>query len=131
MKPDTRWWPTVYAIRHNPTGKIYVGSTKHLETRLRQHISALMGGRHSIEQMQKDCDEYGADYSFCILACLNCGSGFFINRIESLYMTILGTRDPARGYNYKDPTTDHTEVNRKWKALPFPAPSEPLDPRRG
>lgn len=99
---DRRRWPTVYAIRHNPTGKIYVGSTCWLENRLRQHIGQLREGYHPNKAMQDDCDKYGDDYSFCILYEGHPDIGLAVTKIEHLYMDILKTTDPEYGYNFKE-----------------------------
>lgn len=127
---DRRRWPTVYAIRHNPTGKIYVGSTGWLEMRLRQHINQLREGLHPNQTMQRDCDEYGDDYSFCILyECLP-NSGLVVTKIEHLYMEVLGTTDPRIGYNVNEGKTK-TNLDRV-KFFDIPScrlPEVCLDPR--
>ena len=95
----------VYAIRHNPTGKIYVGSTYHeVEFRVRQHIVKLRNHKHPIENMQSDFDEYGDDYSYFILF-LSSNTREVFDR-EKDYMSMLRTRDPEYGYNYKDHSYD-------------------------
>ena len=95
---------TVYAIRHNVTGRIYVGTTANLNDRIRSHVAALRSGRHPVELMQKDFDIYGDNLSFFILYDSHGFSGVVSFHIERLFMEILGTRDPSKGYNYKDPT---------------------------
>lgn len=97
----------VYALRHNPTGKIYVGSTESfggVENRVRQHIQRLKRGEHDVERMQEDCDRYGCDYSYFVLS--ETHDGYEARSQEKLFMTILGTRCPNLGYNYKDHTYD-------------------------
>ena len=44
----------VYVIRNLITGKVYVGSSYNIKGRLRRHLVALRGGKHSVEDMQKD-----------------------------------------------------------------------------
>ena len=99
---------TVYAIRHNPTGKIYVGRTERLNTRVHQHMTQLIKGTHPIERMQQDFDQYGNDYSLFILYDSKQSGNMTCEckTIESLFMTILDTRNPDKGYNYKDNSND-------------------------
>lgn len=112
----------VYALRHNPTGKIYVGSTNGLDSRLHEHMIALRNNRHTVPDMQRDYNQYGEDYSVCILA------DYLPNdigkvKIEALYMTILGTRDRSKGYNYLDVTNDVDLSKKKF----YPVVSKPID----
>jgi len=98
--------PTVYAIRHNVTGRIYVGATINLNRRIYEHITALRYKRHSIELMQEDFDTYGNDLSFFILFDSHKpgDTASYCFDIEKLYIEILGTRNPDKGYNYKEPS---------------------------
>lgn len=89
----------VYAIRHEPTGKVYVGSTNKLSERLSAHFTALKGGYHSNEAMQKDCTERGFSYSVFVLDLI---STFQDRNKEYLWIDALGSRNPTRGYNAGD-----------------------------
>lgn len=97
---------TVYAIRHNKTGRIYVGATNRLGNRIKQHIDALREGRHPNELMQSDFYKYGDDFSFCILHDFYRRDEGALYLVERMFMTILKTRNPEYGYNYKDNSTD-------------------------
>ena len=57
----------VYAIRHNVTNRVYIGSTCHVDKRFNEHISALRSHRHPVEDMQADFDRYGEDFSLTVL----------------------------------------------------------------
>lgn len=92
---------TIYAIRHNPTGKIYIGRTNRLAERIQTHLSALKGNRHHVERMQDDCNRYGFDYSLFVLDDERSYS-YDKHKSESYYQLLFGTRDPERGYNYKE-----------------------------
>lgn len=46
MIRDLKDEPGVYAMRHMPTGKTYIGSSKAMLTRVRGHLSGLRSGRH-------------------------------------------------------------------------------------
>ena len=108
---------SVYAIRHNPTGKVYVGSTYHeVKFRVRQHIVKLRNHKHSIELMQKDFDEYGDDYSYFIVYVSNYEREAFER--EKLVMNLLRTRDPKYGYNYKEWSKDFSLDDFKEHKVP-------------
>lgn len=58
----------VYAIQHNKTKKIYIGSTKRLVTeRIKDHIRNLRNDTHTCENLQNDFNEYGEDFTFFVL----------------------------------------------------------------
>ena len=57
----------VYAIRHNVTNRVYIGSSYHVDKRFNEHLTALRSHRHSVEDMQADFDEYGDDFTLTIL----------------------------------------------------------------
>lgn len=86
----------VYAIRHEPTGKIYVGSTHDLCSRLNSHLAALKGGYHKNEAMQKDCNERGFSYSVFVLDFV---TNFQDRNKEFLWIDALRTRLEDVGYN--------------------------------
>lgn len=121
---------TVYAIRHNPTGKIYVGATDRLDYRLKAHMNALREGYHPVAMMQADYDNYGDDYSFAILYSGPRSIGNALFQIEKMYMTILGTRNPSKGYNYKDITHDFDISTKRFYKIPMEyIGSRSIDPR--
>lgn len=51
--------PGVYIIRCKANNAHYVGATRSLETRLRDHHSKLIRGRHDLPLLQRDWDQYG------------------------------------------------------------------------
>lgn len=54
---------SVYAIRCEKNGKVYIGISKDPETRLQFHLIELKGGRKRLKnpEWQKDFDEFGMD----------------------------------------------------------------------
>lgn len=89
----------VYMIRHNKTGRMYIGRSKKLQNRIDHHFCLLRSGKHPIEDMQKDFNEFGDDFTVSVLGevdnhCLN----LEIEMMEKYNSTIRGI-----GYNYKDP----------------------------
>ncbi|MBO5853152.1 MAG: GIY-YIG nuclease family protein [Bacteroidales bacterium] len=100
----------VYAIQHNKTKRIYVGTSTRPEERYRSHISSLKRNEHSVETMQEDFNTYGEDFSFFILEKVkhdrvytSYGSTIASEHMaEYDWMRKLGTTQKEVGYNYKD-----------------------------
>ena len=91
----------VYAIRHNITKRMYIGVSKNPKKRIKSHLSALRGGRHNVELMQKDFYKYGEDYTFYNLCEIpSCKFRF----LENMWQVIFKTRE--NGYNSKDNYSD-------------------------
>ena len=97
----------IYMITHNVTKRMYIGSTGKFKTRIRLHLNALRAGRHSIEDMQKDFDMFGEDYSIEILDEIKINESF---RKEYDYMDLYKSRIRGIGYNYKD---NHASPKRR------------------
>lgn len=92
----------VYAIKHIPTGKIYVGSTSNIHRRMQGHFGCLRRGDHPIPEMQADNDNYGGRYVVYLLEII---SRHADRHNEHIWMDALKTRDPKYGYNMRDPST--------------------------
>lgn len=90
---------TVYAIRHDPTGKIYVGSSSMLDHRINNHMNTLRANKHQCKAMQADYNEFGGSYTVFILDEI---IRYEDKDLEYVWMERLQTRDPAKGYNGKD-----------------------------
>lgn len=89
----------VYAIRHNPTSKMYIGRSANVEKRVSQHMKMLRSGCHHVEDMQEDFNEFGEDYSVFILDEIT----KWAERTKEYYwMVKCGTYIRGVGYNYKD-----------------------------
>lgn len=103
----------VYMIRHNVTGRMYIGRSNQSQTRIKHHFQLLRSGKHPVEDMQKDFDDYGDDYTVSMLGdvenhCLR----LEIEMMEKYQSTVRGI-----GYNYKDPTvTARTRSTKKRSA---------------
>lgn len=89
----------VYAIQHNVTKKIYIGSSKNVEERYMSHMWALRKGGHTVPDMQKDFDEYGENYSLFILDEMATARD---SKKEYDWMEKYNTLVEGVGYNYKD-----------------------------
>lgn len=58
--------PGVYCIENTINKKVYIGSSKNLETRLKDgHLSRLKGGYHNNSHLQKAFDKYGEENFIC------------------------------------------------------------------
>ena len=99
----------VYAMRHNKTKRIYIGSSERVCWRINDHLKALRNGRHTNELMQKDFDEFGEDYSFYSLDVIPLQD--FSDR-EYYWMMYFETYNKDKGYNYKDQTSRKTDIEK-------------------
>ena len=89
----------VYMIRHNVTGRMYIGRSQDVPKRTYQHFQKLRNGKHPVEDMQKDFDEYGDNFSVSIIGEIdNSHLNLEIETMEKYGSTVRGI-----GYNYKDP----------------------------
>lgn len=123
----TNRWCGVYALRCDANGKMYIGSSTNMDRRIHEHMAALRFGRHPNPDMQADFNKYGERFSACILQDYMSGDTSRTH-LESAYMTIFGTRDRNRGYNYMDITNDHTL--KKMKFYPMTPETKDTIPTR-
>lgn len=81
------------------TGRMYIGSSADVETRHMNHLYALRAGKHPIEDMQKDFDEYGENFTFTVLDEIKT-----LDESEKEYQWMREFKSYVRGvgYNYKD-----------------------------
>ena len=93
-------WPKqVYAIQHNRTKKIYIGSSKDALKRYMNHICQLRAGNHPVGDMQADFNSYGEDYSLFIL---EDNMVHAERQKEYEWMRRYKTFDRRFGYNYRE-----------------------------
>lgn len=57
----------VYAIRHEVTNRVYIGSSCHVDRRFTEHLAALRANRHPVNDMQADFDRYGEKFTVTVL----------------------------------------------------------------
>ena len=108
----------VYAIGNTKTKRIYIGRSGTVKgSRPESHFKALRGGRHTIEDLQKDYDRYGEESFF--VKYLGDYDGGELCRMEIFMMKILRTQDRRYGYNYKDRSgTSPNAIKDKWRTPP-------------
>ena len=90
---------TIYSIKHNVTGREYIGITHNFEERIKAHLCSLRGGRHNIEDMQSDFDKYGEDFTFTVLEEI---TDYSKRCREYDWMESHKSYIRGKGYNYKD-----------------------------
>ena len=90
---------TVYLIRHNRTGRIYIGSSVDPSRRFKKHIEDLRKGVHPVEDMQADFDKCGEDYAVEFLEVI---SAFEDRHHEYEWQDKFNSITRGVGYNYKD-----------------------------
>lgn len=96
----------VYAIQHNVTKRIYIGSSSEPEKRYLNHMNRLKNRTHSVEDMQEDFEKYGEDFSFYILDTIHDHSE---REKEYQWMDKLHSDIRGIGYNYKDHIKRHSK----------------------
>ena len=104
---------TVYVITHDQTKKKYVGSTHNLKKRIANHLNLLRAGKHPVEDMQKDFNDFGEDFTVEILDEIN---SIAESTREYEWMDRLNSNIRGVGYNYKDkmaPQNKKTPGNKK------------------
>lgn len=105
---------TVYALRHEATGKMYIGSTANPQQRLRKHLNRLKNGTHNSARLQEDYTKH-PDKSVTLVL-LDEIQSFDERDKEYKWMEIYNTFDPAHGYNYADPKLPTSPSHNRRKA---------------
>lgn len=90
----------IYALQHEHTKRLYIGSSARPKARYRYHLSLLRNGKHHIEDMQADYDAYGENYSLFILDEVD--SKDRVSEYE--WMARYRSHERGNGYNYRDRT---------------------------
>lgn len=90
----------IYEMRHNITGKAYIGRSANVKSRVKHHLALLRAGRHPVALMQNDFNLYGEHFTVSVLDTVTCWD----ERGKEVQKQIeLKTHDPRYGYNYRDP----------------------------
>lgn len=89
----------VYKITHEVTGRVYIGSSNDPKRRYQAHLSALRNGKHPVEDMQNDFDEFGGVFKFDVIDTINDKSE---EHKEYDHMVACHSNVRGKGYNYKD-----------------------------
>lgn len=92
---------TIYALQHDATGKVYIGSTANPHQRFIKHCNRLKNGTHNSRQLQADYDQH-EDKSLTFVE-LDKVRTFDERGKEYEWMAVYNSFDPDHGYNYADP----------------------------
>lgn len=85
-------------IHNSANGKNYVGSSRHVEYRMKTHLSNLRHGKHYNKPMQNDFDTYGEEY-FSFRPLFEVSEEVRLTSAECFVMKILRSQDHDFGYN--------------------------------
>lgn len=88
----------IYAIQHDVTKRIYVGSTGS-QMRIAHHMAAIKSGRHSVQLINEDCENHGFKFTTYMLEMI---PDDLASSREHYWMNYFDTANPDHGYNYKD-----------------------------
>lgn len=104
----------VYIITNTTNGKAYIGSSKNVMKRIRQHFCALSSGRHFNKHLQRAFEQYGAA-SFVVEDFIHCEE----QERTILEQKVLDCFDKKQLYNISDrtvaPHTEHLSVGTRQK----------------
>lgn len=114
---------TVYALQHNVTKKIYIGSSKNVNERYLSHMYKLRNNIHQVEDLQSDYNKYGEDFTVFVLDKIET---FQERTKEYDWMLKYNTIAREYGYNYKD----HIKLHRIKKNTPIYAEGLPDVPSK-
>lgn len=95
---------TCYAIKNKITGKIYIGITNDVTSRIKSHMFTLKNRKHSNKQFQEDHNNFNLDENDYEYYCLQDNINFNDRYdVETAFMLSLKSYIPEIGYNSKDP----------------------------
>lgn len=89
----------IYLIANIVNGKVYVGSSTHINTRKRQHFSELKRGEHGNPHLQYAWNKHDQE-AFCFQILEHCDIEDLVER-EDWWITLLDSRNPDKGYNLR------------------------------
>lgn len=102
----------IYAIQHNVTKRIYVGTCNRSDCRIKKHMHDLLRGSHTNKELQKDFDTYGMEFSFYLLEVVE---SKYRMKAERAWQNALRSNDIKTGYNLslqEKPITDLSKFER-------------------
>jgi len=90
----------IYKIENMVNGKVYIGSSKDIKQRFRQHLSDLKNNRHHSIHLQRAWNKYGeSNFKFSIIEELDYINDLFIT--ERHYIIKFDSLNKNKGYNIK------------------------------
>lgn len=111
----------IYKITNNVNGKVYIGSSKNIENRWKQHKRELKKGTHHSQHLQKSWDIYKKEnFSFEMIEDVD-----DLNKLlerEAYYIEKYNSLNSNYGYNEKSVCNEfkffnHQDINTKLKVI--------------
>lgn len=90
----------IYMFQNIHNGKVYIGQSKYLHSRYREHKSELMHGTHHNSYLQRAVKAHGFDsFEYSILERCPVED---LNSREAYYIDLYNARNRAHGYNIRE-----------------------------
>jgi group I intron endonuclease len=102
----------IYLITNKVNGKVYIGSSRHVEGRWSSHRCELRRREHLNPHLQNAWDAYGED-AFVFSIVEECNSDRLTER-EQFYMDKFNCLDREKGYNIR-PKADNSTLSEETK----------------
>lgn len=87
----------IYCLLSVINDKVYIGQSRNIERRIKQHISDLTNSRHYNQHLQRAFDKYGLD-NFIFSPMLECDENK-LDYYEVKYISDFDSTNPNKGYN--------------------------------
>ena len=129
----------VYMIRNTVTGDRYIGCSKHIETRWKQHRKELVSGLHHCQKLQVAWAAHGAEsFEFTILEEVTppadpyIAESRYLREMQPEYNTLTGKMEVETEPSYPfdilvsiiNDSTGSVAWNKLWERLLRPLPDE-------
>lgn len=101
----------IYIIRNIQNGKIYVGQSKNIPHRFKQHLEKLINNKHYNKYLQRAFNKYG-NSSFELTPIYYCKEEE-LSKIESYFIKLYKSCNKIHGYNLTEDTSRHIYSTRK------------------
>lgn len=90
----------IYKITNTANGKVYIGQSVRLFSRLNDHHNALQNNCHHNQHLQNAYNKYGDIFKFEIIT--HCDSEEKLDDLERYYIAYYDSTNPKKGYNKED-----------------------------
>lgn len=87
----------IYKITNNVNGKVYIGQSVDVESRLRSHKRDLINNKHYNARLQADFNLFGCE-AFVSEIIYKCRS-VYLNQAEKYFIALYNATDTEHGYN--------------------------------
>lgn len=115
----------IYKITNTKNGKVYIGQSVSIATRINNHKRDLRNNNHINCYLQDDYNIYGED-SFTFETIYRCRS-VYLDQAEKFYIDKYSATDRKHGYNATPGCGKSMKAERWIKQKPFYDPSQIID----